>query len=225
VEEELAGEEIPLSNFGKAMEELSIGHIKATTPQAKGRIERLWETLQDRMPVELRLLGIQELKEANEVLPELLKQHNERYGVIPAENIEAYRDLEEGTRLDYIFAWRATRKVGAGCSIAYKSKIYVPSDETICFGTRTTVEVRETFSGELIIWHKGRAVELHEVERGRRDMKQNASNSKKETIRAPYRPSAEHPWRRSSQCGKQDNMSENSARGIHKTCLGSEEAP
>jgi hypothetical protein len=204
VEEELAGQEMPLSNFGKAMAELSIGHIKATTPQAKGRIERLWETLQDRMPVELRLLGIGGIKEANEALPGLLKRHNERYGVIPAESVDAYRALEEGTRLDYVFAWRETRKVGSGCSIAYKNKIYVPKDETIRFETRTTVEVRETFSGELIIWHKGRAEELRNVERTRRDTKQNTSNSKGETTCAPYKPAADHPWRRSSQHRKQN---------------------
>jgi hypothetical protein len=100
------------------------------------------------------------IKKANEALPGLLKQHNERYGVIPAESVDVYRALEEGTHLDYVFAWRETRQVGSGCSIAYKNKIYVPKDETIRFETRTTVEVRETFSGELIIWHKGRAVEL-----------------------------------------------------------------
>jgi transposase len=204
VAEELAGQEIPLSNFGKAMEELSIGHIKATTPQAKGRIERLWETFQDRVPVELRLLGIRCIEEANGALPELLKRHNERYGVIPAGSVNAYRVLEEGTRLDYIFAWREIRKVGTGCSIAYKNKIYVPKDETVHFETRTTAEVRETFSGELIIWHKGRAVELRNVERAHRDMKQNTPNSKGETACVPHKPAEDHPWRRSSLHGKQN---------------------
>ncbi|MDR3164556.1 MAG: ISNCY family transposase [Synergistaceae bacterium] len=201
VDEELAGQEVPLSNFGKAMEELSIEHIKATTPQAKGRVERLWETFQDRIPVELRLLGVRGIKEANEALPELLKRHNERYKVVPAENIDAYRALEEGTRLEYIFAWRESRKICAGCSISYKNKIYVPKDETICFETRTTVETRETFSGKLIIWHKGRAVELREIERAHRDMKQNTTNTV-ETTRAPHKPALDHPWRRSSQYRK-----------------------
>jgi transposase len=204
LDEELAGREIPLSNFGKAMAELSIEHIKATTPQAKGRIERLWETFQDRMPVELRLLGIQGIKEANEALPELLKRHNERYGVIPAESACAYRELEKGTHLEHIFAWRETRKVGAGCSIAYKNEIYVPKDETICFETRTAVEVREAFSGELVIWHKGQAVGLRKVERAYRDMKQNTAKTKTEAIGSPRKPALDHPWRRSFQGGKQN---------------------
>jgi hypothetical protein len=199
LDEELAGEKIPLSNFGKAMSELSIVHIKAMTPQAKGRIERLWITLQDRMPVELRLLGIRGIEEANEVLPELLKQHNERYGVIPTDAADAYRALEEGARLDYILAWRETRKVGTGCSIAYKNKIYVPKDESVCFEARTTVEIRETFAGELIIWHKGRAVELRKVEQAHRSIKQNASAKKEEAACTAHRPAADHPWRRRFQ--------------------------
>ena len=59
----------PLSQFGKAMAELDIAHIKALTPQAKGRIERLWGTFQDRLVIELRLLDIWTLEEANAVLP------------------------------------------------------------------------------------------------------------------------------------------------------------
>jgi hypothetical protein len=183
---------------------LSIEHIKATTPQAKGRIERLWETFQDRLPVELRLLEIQKIKEANEALPKLLKGHNERYGVVPAESVEAYRALEEGSRLDYVFAWREARKVGAGCSIAYNKEIYVPKDETISFETRTAVEVRETFTGELIIWYKGRAVELRKVEQGKRTTKQNTEKSQEKTIGGSQKPGANHPWRRSFQREKQN---------------------
>jgi hypothetical protein len=192
------------------MGELSIEHIKATTPQAKGRVERLWETLQDRIPVELRLLGIRGIKEANEALPDLLKRHNALYGVIPAESIDAYRALEEGTRLEYIFAWREMRKVGTGSSISYKNKIYVPKDETVCFDTRAAVEVRETFSGELIIWQKGQAVELSEVKRSHREVKKNAANTKAETTRVPYKPASDHPWRKSQQCRK-ENMGASTA--------------
>jgi transposase len=201
VDEELAGEEVPLSNFGKAMEELSIEHIKARTPQAKGRIERLWETLQDRLPVELRLLEIRDVKGANEVLSELLGRHNVRYGIVPLESCEAYRELEKGTNLDYVFAWRETRQVGGGSAIAYKKGIYVPKEQGINFERRTTVEVRETFGGEVIIWHKGEVVELRKVEQGRR--KEDGNESKSKNAREVHKPAAEHPWRKGYQSGKQ----------------------
>jgi hypothetical protein len=200
VDEELAGKCIPLSNFGKAMAELGIAHIKAATPQAKGRIERLWETFQDRLPVELRLLGIHGVKEANEALSSLLRQHNRRYGVPSAEEGEAYRKLEKGVNLDYVFAWRTTRKVGAGGEIAYKNEVYVPKDMASNFETRTTVEVRETFAGELIIWDKGRVVKVRKIERARRSMECCAEKGK--SARLPYKPAADHPWRKGHQRGR-----------------------
>lgn len=76
LEQELTGETKPLSNFGKAMADLHIEHIKAITPQAKGRVERLWQTFQDRLVIELRLLGIKTLEKANAALPSLLQKHN-----------------------------------------------------------------------------------------------------------------------------------------------------
>nr|WP_257788070.1 ISNCY family transposase [Novibacillus thermophilus] len=75
IEEELAGEPVPLSQFGQALAELGITHIKAFTPQAKGRVERLFQTLQDRWIPELRLRGIDTIETANKVLPELTQAH------------------------------------------------------------------------------------------------------------------------------------------------------
>ena len=83
IEQELAGEPIPLSQFGQALDELGVSHIKATTPQAKGRVERLFETLQDRWVIELRLRNVRTIDEANQVLPELVNEHNKRFAVKP----------------------------------------------------------------------------------------------------------------------------------------------
>jgi hypothetical protein len=156
IEQELDGEQVPLSNLGKALAELGIRHIKANTPQAKGRVERLWETLQDRLPVELRLLGIKSIEEANKVLPELIARHNRKYSVPPAEEEAAYMPLDRGTELDHVFAIRTTRKIGGGEAISYKNETYVPAEGVRCnFNAKIVVEVRETFSGEVLIWHKG----------------------------------------------------------------------
>jgi transposase len=149
IEQELDGEQIPLSNLGKALAELGIEHIKANTPQAKGRIERLWETLQDRLPVELRVLRIKSMEEANKVLAKLLERHNQKYSVTPGEEEASYTPLERGMKLDYVFATRTTRKIGGGEAISYKNETYVPIEETgRKFNAKAVVEVRETFSGE-----------------------------------------------------------------------------
>jgi hypothetical protein len=100
VEQELAGETKPLSNFGKAMAELNIEHIKASTPQAKGRVERLWLTLQDRLVIELRLLGITSIEEANEALPALIEKHNQQFAVAPRSGESAYMQLCDDVQLD-----------------------------------------------------------------------------------------------------------------------------
>jgi transposase len=195
-DEELDGQQIPLSNFGKALVELHVEHIKANTPQAKGRIERLWGTLQDRLPVELRLLGVKTIEEANRVLPELIEKHNEKYAVRPAEEQNAYMSLGKEVRLDYVFAKRTTRKIGGGSSISYKNNIYVPdvSDGT-CLETRTAVEVRETYGGEILLWHGGRAVKLRKLERPVPAAKVEAQTEAVPKVKKVYTPPPDHPWR------------------------------
>jgi transposase len=194
VDEELAGIQIPLSNFGSAMAELHIEHIKANTPQAKGRVERLWETLQDRLSVELRLLGVKTIEEANRALPGLIEKHNGKYAVRPREEQSAYTPLEKEVCLEYVFAKRETRKIGGGGSISYRNNIYVPDDsEEVCLETRTAVQVRETHGGEVLLWRGGRAVKLRKLERP-----EPAAKAKTETApkaKRVYTPPPDHPWR------------------------------
>jgi transposase len=202
VDEELDGVQVPLSNFGAAMAELHIEHIKANTPQAKGRIERLWETLQDRLPVELRLMGVKTLEGANRALPGLIERHNEKYAVRPAEEQSAYTPLEKGVCLDYVFAKRETRKIGGGSSISYKKNIYVPKDGGHeCLETRTTVEIRETYGGEVLLWHNGRAVKLRKLERPVPAAKIETEDTVEPKTKKRYTPSPEHPWRRGRRSG------------------------
>jgi transposase len=205
LDEELDGQEIRLSNFGKALAELGIEHIKANTPQAKGRIERLWNTLQDRLSVELRLLGIKTIEEANKALPDLLERHNHQYQVSAAESGDAYSPLPEGMKLEYVFGKRTTRKVGGNNEIAYNNGTYVPTENWHFFEARTTVEVRETFSGEVIVFHKGQFIQFRKIERALR-LNQNVANENGKERRQPHKPAANHPWRRGSRSGKQSEQ-------------------
>jgi len=68
IEEELQGKQVNLTQIGRILDELDITHIPAYSPQAKGRIERLWGTLQSRLPIEMRLLGINTIEQANKFL-------------------------------------------------------------------------------------------------------------------------------------------------------------
>ena len=202
IDEELDGQEVRLSNFGKAVSELCIEHIKANTPQAKGRIERLWETLQDRLPVELRLLGAKTIEEANKALPGVLERHNRQYQVSAAESGDAYSPLSEVMNLEYVFAKRETRKVGSGNEITYNSGTYVPVEKGHSFEARTTIEIRETLKGEVIAWHKGQFVQFRKIERSRR-LSQDVAKENVKATRKPYKPAANHPWRKGSGRRKQ----------------------
>src|SRR2546429_238098 len=90
VEEQLAGKRQP-TQFGRALAQLGVTYIPANSPQAKGRIERLWGTFQDRLTSELRLVGAADLVTANDVLRRFLPDYNRRFGRAPRETEKAWR--------------------------------------------------------------------------------------------------------------------------------------
>ena len=194
IEQELAGEPMPLSQFGQALEELGVTHLKAMTPQAKGRVERLFQTLQDRWIVELRLRGIDSLEAANQVLPELVKAHNEQFAVAPRETVSAFVPLEQDQSLERILCYRDQRTLSAGETIAYEGKTYmvdsVNGKQVIPIKTR--VEVRKTLDGKLFVRYKGKDFPLKETVKPERQLpqKQKASSERK-----PHKPAPNHPWR------------------------------
>jgi transposase len=191
VEQELAGDTKPLSNFGKAMAELHIEHIKAITPQAKGRIERLWVTLQDRLVIELRLLGVTTIEDANRALPGLLRKHNEKFAVKAKEAECSYITLDSAINLEHVFSIREHRQLGTGNTLSYKAKIYTMAKPTSQrFQAKMVVEVRETLSGEVLMWHNGQALALVETRKPEREQTKKADP-------APHRkPAADHPWKK-----------------------------
>ena len=109
--EQLQGFQFP-TQVGRALEELGITAIAAYSPQAKGRIERLWRTFQDRLVSELRLAGARTVEEANAVLARFLPAYNQRFRKSPLRSGSAYRKLDRRLDLDYIFSLRYERTVG-----------------------------------------------------------------------------------------------------------------
>ena len=111
LEEQLQGFQFP-TQVGRALEELGMAAIAAYSPQAKGRIERLWRTFQDRLVSELRLAGARTLEEANAILARFLPAYNRRFRKSPLRPGSAYRKLDRRLDLDYIFSLRVQRTVG-----------------------------------------------------------------------------------------------------------------
>ena len=109
LEEELRGRQNP-TQVGRALEGLEIAIIYALSPQAKGRVERLWGTLQDRLVSELRLAGARTVEQANQVLAPYRLEHNRRFAVAPHNATPAWRRVGRGTDLERIcsFYYEAT---------------------------------------------------------------------------------------------------------------------
>ena len=102
IEEQLEGKQVSLTQFGRAMEELGVTIINAKTPQGKGQIERLWETLQSRLPVEFKIRGIDTMEAANAFLTEFMERFNEKFAVLPENPQSAFRQPNPGMDLDTI---------------------------------------------------------------------------------------------------------------------------
>ena len=194
-EEEDAEGKRPLSDFGKGLAELGIGQIYAKSPEAKGRVERLWETLQDRLTAEMRLLGITDIDEANKALPKFIARHNKKFAVKPKQK-SVYVPLPEGIDLDLLFAHRDTRKTDHGGAVSYKGSMYAPSAALGKELAGRNVEVRETFEGKLYYAAGRQFIELTKIEKPERKSAPNAAKQPTDPSRKAHKPAANHPWRR-----------------------------
>lgn len=116
--EELAGEQLP-TQCGRALDELGIQQIPANSPQAKGRIERLWRTFQDRLSSELRLARAETCTEANRVLERFVADFNQRFAVAPRQSDSDFRRLPRGFDLSRCLSFRYQRVVAPDHTIAF----------------------------------------------------------------------------------------------------------
>ncbi len=126
IDEQLEGKYVKLTQFGRAMEELGINIIKAFSPQAKGRIEKLWNTLQSRLPVEFDIRGIDTIEAANDFLAKFTTFYNEKFGVEPENPLPAFRPLDPGIELDYVLCVKEKRTVIEDGAFSYKGKRFNP---------------------------------------------------------------------------------------------------
>lgn len=151
VEEELAGRQTP-PQFGRMLEELGVRFIAATSPQAKGRVERLWGTLQDRLAAELRLHGHTTLAAAHAYLPRFIARHNQRRGRPPADAVSAFRAAPRA--LDPILACRYERVVARDNTVTIAGRwAQVPPGPHRRSWHPARVEVRELLDGRLLVFH------------------------------------------------------------------------
>jgi hypothetical protein len=156
LEEELQGRREP-TQFGRALAELGITSIAAHSPQAKGRVERLNGTLQDRLLQELHLAGITDIRAGNRFLPAYFKRFNARFAVKAVEPGLAYRPLDPSSDMEHILSFRYQRVVAMDNTVQLDRRlIQVPPGPRRRSYAAARVWVHEFLDGGLGVWYQDR---------------------------------------------------------------------
>jgi transposase len=142
---------IPLTQFGRALRELGITHVRAHSPEAKGRVERANGTFQDRLVSELRLSGTSNIVEANQVLRDFLPRFNRRFGVPTSQPGQAYRPISLGMNIDGILCIKERRRVARDNTVQYRGRNLqlFPDAEKVSYAG-AYVEIQERLDGQIL---------------------------------------------------------------------------
>jgi hypothetical protein len=200
IEDQLKGKTVNLTQFGRAMEELGITIIKANSPQAKGRIEKLWDTLQSRLPVEFKIRGIDTMEAANAFLSQFIVAYNEKFGVEPENPEPAFRPLEPGIELDHILCIKEERTIIEDSAFSYKGKYYqlVRNGRKAAAMPKAKLTVLSSSKIGVKALYAGVVYDTLVLEE--RPKKKALKSSKKQPQkRTPVKPTADHPWRQMPQ--------------------------
>jgi len=162
VEEQLAGRRDP-TQFGRALDQLGVTYIAAHSPQAKGRIERLWGTFQDRLTSELRLAGANDLDTANQVLRRFLPDYNRRFGRAPRDAEKAWRPAPEN--LDRICCFQHERSVSNDNVVQWDGRRFqIPPQPKRFSFAGAKVQLVESLEGEVSIYYANTKLHLNSGE-------------------------------------------------------------
>src|SRR6266571_9061227 len=163
LEEQLAGKQDP-TQFGRLLEELEVTSIAARSPQAKGRVERLFGTLQERLVVQLRLAEVSTMEQANQVLTSYVPRFNAQFAVAAAQEGSAYRPLQETLQIADLFCFTYQRIVAADNTISFaKQRLQLLPDAQRRSYAKARVQVHEHFDGHLSVHYSGRCVATTEA--------------------------------------------------------------
>jgi len=194
LEEELSGKKAKATQFGRAMAELGINLIWAKSAQAKGRIERLWETLQSRLPVELNIAGISTMEKANAFLAVFIKKYNEKFAVEPKDPQSAFRKLDDNVNLDYVLCLKDTRQVDNGSTFSFEGVYYriIRNNKIMPVIPKSKIIVLKSPSFGLKVEYSGSIYNVETLDS--LPLKTTAPKLPK-LPRKPVVPAENHPWR------------------------------
>lgn len=183
-----------ITQFERAMKELNIETIKANSPQAKGRIERLWKTLQKRLMIEMRYHNIETVDEANIFLQDrFIPWFNKKFAVVPKKK----SNLHKGNNidLDEVFSIKKKRVVGNDYVIRYETKYYQLEEvQPVTIFKKDKVTVETKINGEIKIKHKGKYLNFFVLkEKPKREIETMVPALTR--TKSGWKPPKNHPWR------------------------------
>jgi len=181
------------TQFERALAELGIRIIHAHSPQAKGRVERVFKTLQDRLVKEMRLAGVKSLQEANSFLEDYLDTFNRRFMKEALEPGDLHRALPKSVVLDDVICIKGVRTVNEGYLVRWRGRMFVLQKPSLTL-RRQKVTVLDRFDGRLLLRFKGRDLEYREV-REPRPAEPKPVMIKPRRKPPKYDPPPTHPWR------------------------------
>ena len=199
IEDEIAGRK-PLSQFERSVKELEMGFIHAHSPQAKGRIERLFKTFQDRVIKEMRLVNVSSIREGNRFLRNYLPKYNKKFGVRAKKTTDMHRKPPEGIDLDAYLCIKTSRTIRNDYTVSHNRKLYQIMSRT----KDKKVTVEERISGKIVLREKsGRVLDSVEIK-----IRPRKQSEKKVQIKRKYASREEtHPWKKWIERGYPQNPS------------------
>jgi hypothetical protein len=223
LDEQLRGLSRTRTQVGRALDELGITWVPASSPQAKGRVERLWGTFQDRLVSELRRADVTTLEAANRLLAAFLLRYNRRFAVPPAHAEAAYRALPAGLALDHICCFTYARTVANDNTVRLEEHLLqlLPGPGGRSYA-KAHVEVHEHLDGALSVSYRGAILPTRVLDgaslaqplRARphrappapkaisaRPRKPRARPDRPTRKGQPWKPAPDHPWKRAAKEG------------------------
>ena len=208
------GKEHELTQFGRAIKEFGIDPIFAKTPQAKGRVERVNKTLQDRLVKALRLANISSIEEANKFLPTFIKDFNNRFSVEPRSEENVHRPLQHNkTEKLSVLSIQTTRKLTKNLTISYNCTEF----QLVGYGKgyrlqHKDITVCEHFNGDIELHCVGKKLDYKCFKRGtapkivsRKEL-HSVMIAIKAKNKTKYKPAINHPWRQPFSTKKERSM-------------------
>ncbi len=189
-----------LTQFGRAMQELDIQIICANTPQAKGRVERVIQTLQDRLPKELRLQSICSWEAGNRYLPEFVEDFNRRFAVSPRSDHDAHRQLTAQDNLARILTWQESRLLTKNLTLQFQKVVYQVQTQRPSYAMQhALVTVCLDAQGKVTLLYKGKNLEytIFHMQAKQAEVVQTKHLDQALLNQSKaHKPAANHPWRK-----------------------------